>query len=97
MTISKEDIKKLADLARMDVSDAEAQSLGGEMDAILGYVAQVSEITGEAGILSTDQGEGGVNVMREDEVLHESGEFSKELIGEFPDKEGDYLKVKKIM
>ena len=36
--ISKEDIKKLADLARIDIKDEEAENLGKEMDDILEYV-----------------------------------------------------------
>ncbi len=93
--ISEDDIKKLAELARIEVSDGEAESLGGEISSILEYVGQVKSVVG-------DEKEGVEfgpvwNVMREDENPNESGSFSKELIAEFPDKEGDYLKVKKIL
>jgi aspartyl-tRNA(Asn)/glutamyl-tRNA(Gln) amidotransferase subunit C len=106
--ISKEEVKRLADLARIEIGEGEAEELAGEMDAILGYVGQVKSVVSddyESSVISyPDQGEGrhevrgeGVNVLREDEVLHQPGEFSRELINEFPDKEGDYLKVKKIL
>lgn len=93
--ISKEDIKKLADLARIEVSDKEAENLTGEIGSILDYVGQVQKVAGtddvgvEVGFVK--------NVFREDENPTESGAYSKELIAEFPEKEGDYLKVKKIL
>ena len=95
--ISKEEIKKLADLARIEISDEEVESLRGEMDAILEYVGQISRIP------SPEQGEGDtivrgeVNVLREDTNPTESGTYSKELIANFPNKEKNYLKVKKIL
>lgn len=94
MGISKEEIKKLANLARIEVTDGEQARLSQEMGVILDYVGQVS------GALSPNQGEGqgGVfNVLREDTDPTESNTYSRELIAEFPDKEGDYLKVRKIL
>lgn len=96
--ISKEDIKKLADLARIEVTEEEAEKLGGEMDAILEYVKSIQGFhSDETESKDEVKGELGVNVLREDESPNESGSFSKELIAEFPKKEGDYLKVKKIL
>ncbi len=93
--ISKEEIKKLADLARIDVKDEEIENLRGEMDAILGYVGQVKSVTGD---LREDVEIGSLrNVMRDDTDPAEPETHSKELIIEFPQKEGGYLKVKKIL
>jgi aspartyl-tRNA(Asn)/glutamyl-tRNA(Gln) amidotransferase subunit C len=95
MSISKEDVKKLADLARIEMKEGEMEELSKEMDSILGYVSQVQEVAGE----SVDDVEVGFvrNVMREDENPTEGGTNSKEIITEFPNKEGDFLKVKKIL
>ncbi|MFH0804422.1 MAG: Asp-tRNA(Asn)/Glu-tRNA(Gln) amidotransferase subunit GatC [Candidatus Zambryskibacteria bacterium] len=101
--ISKEEIKKLADLARIDIEEKEMENLAGEMDAILDYVGQVSEVAEISRVSSPSKGEGDtivrgeVNVMREDENPTESETHSKELITEFPNSENNYLKVKKIM
>jgi aspartyl-tRNA(Asn)/glutamyl-tRNA(Gln) amidotransferase subunit C len=101
--ISKEEIKKLADLARIEMEEEEMQQLSGEMDAILNYVGQVKEVAGKTGFPSPDQGEGhaiaggGVNIMREDQNPTESETHSQELIAEFPKSENNYLKVKKIL
>ena len=100
--ISKEEIKKLADLARIDLADAEIAELAGEMDAILDYVGQVKSIQGlhpdEAESKDeAEEGLGGVNVFREDANPTESETYNKELIAEFPHSQNNYLKVKKIL
>ena len=100
--ISKEEVKKLAGLARIGVSDEEADKLRGEMDTILEYVKVVSQFQVDehtSNENTSDQVEIGQlrNIWREDENPTESGTYSKEIIAEFPEKEGDYLKVKKIL
>jgi aspartyl-tRNA(Asn)/glutamyl-tRNA(Gln) amidotransferase subunit C len=100
--ISKEEIKKLADLARIEMGEEEQSKLASEMGDILNYVSQVKEITEgkEAGSLPLNirGGLGGdINVMREDANHTSSETYSKELIAEFPARENDYLKVKKIL
>lgn len=99
--ISKNEIKKLADLARLEVADGEAEELASEMGAILEYIGQVKEIAGNGLEASLKiMGVGGdvnVNVMREDDNPTPSGTYSKEPIIEFPQKQEDYLKVKKIL
>ena len=101
--ISKETIKKLADLARIEIKEEEQEELAKEIEAILGYVGQVKSIQGfhpDQVLPTVDNEEGlgsGVNIMREDTDPTESGTHSKELVAEFPDSENGYLKVKKIL
>jgi aspartyl-tRNA(Asn)/glutamyl-tRNA(Gln) amidotransferase subunit C len=100
--ISKEEITKLADLARIDIKDEEVESLRGEMDSILNYVKLVQQFhsentSGESDVKTNELR----NVMRDDESASwpttESETYSKELIAEFPESERNYLKVKKIL
>ncbi len=93
--ISTEEIKKLAGLARIEIKEEELAGLGNDMDSILEYVSQVKEISSEVEEM-IELGDN-FNVWREDNNLNEPGKFSKELIAEFPHREGDYLKVKKIL
>jgi Asp-tRNA(Asn)/Glu-tRNA(Gln) amidotransferase C subunit len=102
--ISKEEIKKLSNLARIEVKEEEIEGLGKDISSILEYVGQVKSavLINGSGFPSPDQGEGersegGVNVFREDENPTESGTHSKELIAEFPENNQNYLKVKKIL
>ena len=92
--ISKEEIQKLANLARVDVSEEEAEGLRGDMTEILGYVSQVSEIA--EGIIESEVGVSH-NVMREDSNPTPTGSFSKEILEDMPKTENGYLKVKKIL
>ena len=63
--ISKEEIKKLADLARIEIKDEEAGSLGGEMDAILDYVKSIQEFHSDEGLESPPLNvRGGLGVLR---------------------------------
>ncbi len=92
--ISKDDVQNLAKLARIQITEKEAESLTSEIESILGYVGQVKEISGE--------GEGGGlpivrNILREDEVTHTPGEYSEDLLKLSPEREGDFVKVKKIL
>ena len=91
--ISTEDIQKLAQLARIDISVDEVESLTTEIDAILGYVGQIQNIS------ATEVKETPTlrNVMREDIVAHTSGEYTEDILANAPSREGDYVKVKKIL
>ena len=93
--ISKEDIKKMADLARIEINETEVEKLTGEIGSILEYVSQVKEVGGE--YKAEVEIGSNKNIWREDVNPTESGTYSKELIEEFPEHEGDYLKVKKIL
>ncbi|HEY4516073.1 MAG TPA: Asp-tRNA(Asn)/Glu-tRNA(Gln) amidotransferase subunit GatC [Candidatus Paceibacterota bacterium] len=93
--ISTEEIKKLADLARIEVGEAELEQFRAEINPIIDYVSQVQEVAGEIGqeiILSSV-----FNVMRDDLLPTNSLKQNSELIAEFPESENNYLKVKKIL
>lgn len=107
--ITKDDIEKLAKLARIEIPDPEKESLRKEIDAILEYVAQIKEASGlgsvEVGLpaqgespTSSNQEKSTVrNVFRADENPHESGINTETLLTEAPEREGQYIKVKKIL
>jgi aspartyl-tRNA(Asn)/glutamyl-tRNA(Gln) amidotransferase subunit C len=44
MAVDKETVKRVARLARIAVSDGEAESLQGELNTILGFVEQLNEV-----------------------------------------------------
>jgi aspartyl-tRNA(Asn)/glutamyl-tRNA(Gln) amidotransferase subunit C len=92
-TISREDIDKLAVLARIQISDSEKESMRGDIESILAYVGQVQNVQLEVGKDIPPLR----NVMRDDVVTHTSGEFTEDLLNLAPAREGQYLKVKKIL
>jgi len=44
MAVDRDTVKRVAHLARIRVSDDEAESLRGELNAILGFVEQLNEV-----------------------------------------------------
>ncbi len=86
------DVENLAELARIELTEAEKIELLSDMDSILGYVKQIEEMK-----IEDVESEYRVhNVWREDKI--ETRDFSKEIIAEqFPDKQDGFLKVKKIL
>jgi aspartyl-tRNA(Asn)/glutamyl-tRNA(Gln) amidotransferase subunit C len=93
--ISAKDIEKLASLARIKIEENEKEQFGKEIDSILGYVNQIKEAK-----VSLDQSErvGDIkNVLREDANPHETGVNTEKLLNEAPGREGQFVKVKKIL
>lgn len=66
-TISREDVAKLAKLARLALTDDELASFAGQLDAILGYVGAIQAVD-TSGVAPTDNPLRDVNVTRPDVV-----------------------------
>lgn len=92
--ITIKDVEKLADLARVKIPDSSKQGFVEDIDAILDYVAQIQN----ADISDLVQQMPHVkNVMREDMTPHESGIYTEKILSIAPKREGNYVKVKKII
>jgi aspartyl-tRNA(Asn)/glutamyl-tRNA(Gln) amidotransferase subunit C len=93
--ITIQEIEKLAELSRIALDEDEKKSLWKDIGSILGYVSEIQKVGGRA-----DAGKrvGKVkNVMREDSDPHAGGIFTEEILRNAPSREGNYLKVKKIL
>lgn len=94
--VGRDDVKKLANLARLALTDEEVTKLQGEFEGILAYIDTIRkvELSGNpTGSVYLDE----ENVMREDGEPHETGIYTEKLVEQFPRKDGEYLKVKKIL
>lgn len=91
---SKDDVQKLAALARISIPEDALEKFSKEFESILSYIGQIEGLK---------LGKGGkhapklVNVFREDGEPHESGKYTEALVAQFPNKEGNALKVKQII
>lgn len=95
--ISQKDVQKLAGLARIKLSVEEEEKFAGEIDSILGYVDQIKSAS-SADLLAGKKTAGRVkNALRDDDHPIESGIYSADILDNAPDREGDYVKVKKIL
>jgi len=93
-SIHTKDVQHLADLARIDVPESEAAALASEMERILDYVKDVEKVAKD---VAQDTQPPLRNVFREDVVTNEPGEYTDAIVAQFPEKEGNSLKVPKIL
>lgn len=91
---SPDDVKRLAALARVAISDAELEAFSKEFESVLAYVGQIDKLEATA---DPDLRPAVRNVLREDGEPHASGLHTDALVEAFPEKEDGYLKVKKII
>jgi len=93
--MNKEKVLNLAKLARIEIEDSEAKKLSHEFETILGYVGEVKGATNDQRPTTNDNTI--QNIMREDIQPHESGLYTEKILEQAPAREGDYIKVKKIL
>ena len=93
--LSKDDILKLARLARLRLSEAEVEKYQKELSAILEYVAHLDAVD-TTGLEPTSQVTGLTNVARKDEVI-DYNMTQKQLLQNVPLTQGDLIKVRRML
>jgi aspartyl-tRNA(Asn)/glutamyl-tRNA(Gln) amidotransferase subunit C len=93
--LTRDDVLKLAKLARLDLSEDEIGEYSQELSAILDYVEQLQTVD-VTGLKPTNQVSGLVNVMRDDEP-RSYGYQPAELLKNVPKVENNQLKVKRMI
>jgi len=93
--LKRDDILKLASLARLDLTEEEIAEFVGELSEILQYVEQLQSVD-VAGLAPTNQVTGLTNVTRIDEVI-DYGYQPKDLLKNVPSVQDDHIKVKRIL
>lgn len=93
--MNKEDILKLAELSRLEITDSEAELYKKDFEGILKYIDSISSVD----VDFNDQDQIGVlkNVMRSDDDEYKAGEFTKDILDTAPETEDGYFKVKKVL
>lgn len=93
--LTRDDVLKLARLARLQLTDEEIEGFQHELAEILGYVDQLQSVD-VAGLEPTSQVTGLMNITREDEII-DYGYDQKDLLQNVPNVEDDQLKVKRMI
>ncbi len=94
MSLSRDDVRKIAFLARIRVPDERLEPLAGELNNIVGWVEQLGEV-------NTDGVEPMTSVvdvetpMRKDEVT--DGGITDKVLSNAPDGEGPFYGVPKVV
>jgi aspartyl-tRNA(Asn)/glutamyl-tRNA(Gln) amidotransferase subunit C len=94
MSISINDVEHVAKLARLELNDTEKQQFTEQLNAILKYAEQLTELDTE-GVEPTSHAMPLVNVMREDETKP-SLPLEKVLLNA-PDEEDGQFKVPAVL
>lgn len=93
--LSREDVLKLARLARISLTEDEVDEYAGELSTILQYVEQLAGVD-VAGLEPTNQVTGLTNVMRAD-VVKDYGYAPQDLLKNVPHTQDNMLKVKRMI
>lgn len=93
--LTREEVLKLARLARLDLTDEEVEAYRTQLSAILEYVAQLQTADVE-GLEPTAQVTGLKNVTRDDEVA-DYGVSPEELLRGVPHSQDGLIKVKRMI
>ncbi len=97
--ISREEVLKLAELARLKVEDEEVESLQKDISSILDYVGQVSAVQGNTSA-KAEELPSVRNVMRADTLRVATDPMADKestLRAAFPTRSGDHNVVRKII
>lgn len=92
--IDEAQVRKVAKLARLELSDAEVEEFAGQLSAILDYVARMNELNTD-GVEPLAHCLPIANVFREDVVKESLG--TEKTLANAPQRDGAFFKVPKIL
>ncbi|HJN36795.1 MAG: Asp-tRNA(Asn)/Glu-tRNA(Gln) amidotransferase subunit GatC [Prochlorococcus sp.] len=92
--ISADDVRKVAQLARLELPEDQISTFTAQLEKILGYVAQLEQVDTE-GVPPTTRAVEVVNVTRNDGVTPTP--VREKLLDLAPQREGDFFRVPKIL
>jgi len=92
--ISKEEVKHVAHLARLAITEEEAEKFTQQLDAIISFAEQLNEID-TTNIVPTSHVLEMKNVMREDQAA--KGLPVEEVVKNAPDHKDGYIRVPSIL
>lgn len=93
--ITEQDVKQIAALARLELSEAELAKYQAELSGILDYVDQIEKVDTK-NVEPTAQVTGLTDVVREDEKVP-STLTRDEILLNAPEKKDGYIKVKSVL
>jgi aspartyl-tRNA(Asn)/glutamyl-tRNA(Gln) amidotransferase subunit C len=97
--VDAEQVRKLGELARLKLSDAETSSFAGQLDEVLGYADRIRALDTE-GVVPTshallEAGLEGTGVLRDDEPVKSLDR--EQVLERAPDAGGGLFKVPKVL
>ena len=92
--ISSNDVRKVAQLARLELAEDQIELYTSQLEKILGYVGQLEQIDTKD-VPATTRAVEVINVVRDDSV--ETTMIRDELLDQAPEREDNFYRVPKIL
>jgi aspartyl-tRNA(Asn)/glutamyl-tRNA(Gln) amidotransferase subunit C len=92
--LTREEVVKIAQLARIELSEEEVEKFRTELSVVLDYVEELKSVD-VSGLEEVSQVTGLVNVQREDKVV--LAENHEAIFSQAPEIKDGYFKVKAIL
>ena len=92
--ISSSDVRKVANLARLELAEDQIETYTAQLEQILSYVDQLQAIDTQD-IPPTTRAVEVVNAMRDD--LVEVNSSREDILNQAPHREGDFFRVPRIL
>ncbi len=98
MALTTQEVEKIAELARLGISEEEKEKFRGELSLVIGYIEKLSEVN----IENVKPMTGGTileSVVREDDGSKciSDSHMREQILNATPNREGDYVKVPSIL
>ena len=94
-TITNDDVRHLAQLSSLQMSDAEVESLRADIEKIINYINQLDKLDTD-GVEPTYQLTGLQNVWRDDEII-DSSVSRRQLLALAAEQSDNCVKVPKVL
>ena len=94
MKITRKDVEQVARLARLELTPEEADTVTGQMDAILAYVDKLNELD-TTGIFPTSHAVPMENAFRDD--VARPGIGVEAALANAPDRSGSFYRVPRVI
>ena len=109
--LSKEEVKKIAELARLELTGKEIEEMRKDLSAVLDYFNSLKKVKprSETAVSTTGVKQKAITAdlsqmllkkekaMREDKAMEQPTEVVKKLIDSAPDKKGNHIKARAIL
>ncbi len=92
--INREQVKKVAKLSRLELTEAEVEEFTGQLSAILDYVEKMNELD-TTGVEPLAHCLPISNIFREDRARESLG--TEKALANAPQRDGEFFKVPKIL
>jgi len=94
--ISEQEVKHIAKLARLELSEVEIKKMQKDLSVILDYFDLLKKSPKVRPIITQSSLIKGYGATRKDEAIPQKREVVEKIIASAPDKKDDYIKVKAI-